>query len=175
MARDDDNTSFTVDGAREFAARWSCQNDEGIAAAPAADAGETPAGQGDTLYVSFTVNCVHEQWTPVVLQNFCVPFESNRAYPCDAAGYAPGTPGDVIVYERTMCPKGTTMRSPVSDTCQGEKTAEPNAATQAYDPSAPPPAPPLDPAAQALSDKAAAEKAGAPPANPQDKQEKPTR
>lgn len=131
IARDDDNTAFTVDGVREFAARWSCENEEGVApAVPNTDADAPPASHGDVLYVSFTLNCIREQWTPVALQNFCVPSEANHAYGCEVAGYPPGTPGDVIMYEKTLCPKGSTVRTLIKDSCVGDKVAPPSIAAQ---------------------------------------------
>ena len=131
LARDDDNTTFNIDGAREYAARWSCVNDEGTATPAVAEGEDTPSSQGDVLYVSFTINCTLEQWTPVILQTFCVAAEAQRAYACDAAGYPAGTAGDVIIYEKTLCPKGTTTRSLITDTCQGEKIAPAAVETQA--------------------------------------------
>lgn len=130
IARDDDNTSFTVDGVREFAARFMCVNEE--AAAPGGTAAgeanaDNPASNGDVLYVSFTINCTGERWTPVILQNFCVPFESTRAYACEMAGYPAGTAGVVIMAEKTLCPKGTTTRTLVKDDCEGQKINEPAA------------------------------------------------
>ncbi len=132
MARDDDNTAFTIDSIREFAARWSCENDEGTTTpvtAPAENE-DTPASHSDVLYVSFTLNCIHEQWTPVLLQTFCVPSETNRAYACEAAGYPAGTAGEVIMYEKTLCPKGSTTRSLIKEACEGEKVGQPTAETQ---------------------------------------------
>lgn len=82
---------------------------------------------GDVLYVSFTINCTGERWTPVILQNFCVPFESTRAYACEMAGYPAGTAGVVIMAEKTLCPKGTTTRTLVKDDCEGQKINEPAA------------------------------------------------
>ncbi len=137
IARDDDNTTYSIDGAREFAARWTCENSEGIATPAVAEGEEQPASHGDVLYVSFTLNCTREAWTPVILQSFCVPAETNRAYSCDVAGYAPGTPGEVIVYEKTLCPKGTTQRSLIKDTCEGEKVSAPSGAVQMTEPEAP--------------------------------------
>ncbi|MDX1923103.1 MAG: hypothetical protein SFW65_08255 [Alphaproteobacteria bacterium] len=138
ISRDDDNTAFTVDGIKDFSARWMCSNDEPTAATPTpvAEGDENPASNGDVLYVSFTVNCTHEQWTPVTLQNFCVPYENNRAYPCEMMGYPAGTAGDVIMYEKTMCPKGTTTRSLIKDSCEGQKINEPAAEVTPTEPAA---------------------------------------
>lgn len=132
IARDDDNTTYSVDGAREFAARWSCDNDEGNAGVliPSAE-GEESASHSDVLYVSFTLNCTREQWTPVILQTFCVASETQRAYSCEAAGYPAGTAGDILMYEKTLCPKGTTTRSLIKDSCEGERVGVPAAETQA--------------------------------------------
>lgn len=149
MARDDDNTTFAIDGVREYAARWSCENDEGNAGAPVPSEGDdAPASHSDVLYVSFTLNCTHEQWTPVILQTFCVPSETQRAYSCDAAGYAAGTSGDVLIYVKTLCPKGTTTLSLISDTCQGEKIGVPAAETQTTPVASPADEPAVDGQAQ---------------------------
>lgn len=155
IARDDDNTNFTIDGVREFAARFTCVNEE--AAAPGGTAAgeanaENPASNGDVLYVSFTINCTGERWTPVILQNFCVPFESTRAYACELAGYPAGTAGDVIMFEKTLCPKGTTTHSLVKDTCEGQKI---NAPAPEATPTAPEATPAADPAAATPTTEAA--------------------
>lgn len=171
IARDDDNTAFSVDGVREFAARWSCENDEGNTTpvtAPA-ESEDTPASHSDVLYVSFTLNCTHEQWTPVLLQTFCVPVETTRAYPCEAAGYPAGSAGEVIMYEKTLCPKGTTTRSLVKEACEGEKTAAPSIEAQ--------PTQDATPDAAAAAAPASTDGQQQPPAANKgrvDKQEKPT-
>ncbi len=169
IARDDDNTAFTVDGIKEFAARWVCSNDEPTAAVPMPvpeGSEDNPSSNGDVLYVSFTLNCTGERWTPVTLQNFCVPYENSRAYPCEMMGYPAGTAGDVIMHEKTMCPKGTTTRSLIKDSCEGQKINE--AAPEVTPTDAPAPAAEAAPALTPAP--AAATPAGKPPnkTNPKD-------
>ena len=122
IARDDENTSFSIDGVREFSARWVCEGEPTEAAAPPpAVQDDTTSRDGNVLYVGFTVNCTQENWTPVTLQSFCLPYEGNRVYTCEQMGYAAGTKGEVILQEKTMCPTGATTRTLLRDGCEGEK------------------------------------------------------
>lgn len=125
LQRDDTNTVFAYDGVKEFAARWSCEVDPGETPPPALTVtteGENASAKNlDTLYTHFYWSCVRERWVPVVLPPLCAPFEGNKAYPCEQYGYAPGTAGDVIVQEKTVCPSGATTRTVIKEECEGEK------------------------------------------------------
>ena len=120
MARDDDNTSLMIDATREFAARWACEGEPTEKpAAPAAESGEIVSSKhGDTLYVSFSINCIKESWTPIIVQSFCVPYEGVRSLPCETLGHAAGTKGEVIMQEKTVCPTGTTSSTMIKDSCE---------------------------------------------------------
>jgi hypothetical protein len=113
---------------REFAARWVCEGETpaepAVGAEPAAESaqGDTPPSKnGNVMYVSFTLNCTQENWTPITLQSFCLPYEGNRVFTCEQMGYPAGTQGNVIVQEKTTCPTGVTTRSLVKNDCVGER------------------------------------------------------